>query len=252
MKETLDRRALCAIQWRDAATLSKIDAPLTIRFPGAKWVRSLSGLTVLMSAPGLESYASMFDLSEPSSPKTPSPNSVTVQGEVSDPSGCYLPRRFDITLPRNVERSKSDEADSVFDPVSIDLLPGPCIRVPPGWTQLRVTTFQKQTGERMPHVLVRVRAKVGMPANEKVVARGMSDLRGEAVVILPCVTNMTDVRLEFIPPKPPFHAVVDWKSQDATVALASNQTPPKGKLLPGGTHPFTFDVTTEPDPQPDP
>src|SRR6185503_8089374 len=89
--EHCDTRVLGAIRWVDAVTRTAITQPLAARSSTAILARNHRGLSVIRSALGLEKYRRVFVLGDLPAADVKADESVTVQGEVRDPSGAYLP-----------------------------------------------------------------------------------------------------------------------------------------------------------------
>jgi hypothetical protein len=254
MIETVERRVLGALRWLDAVTGSPVTRPLSVDCPGVGLLRKADGLYVLMSAPGFSLYTNTFDLRDLPAAEVLPDGSRSLSGQVTDPSGYYLARSFRVALPRSGNPPGPTVTHSTFQPIELRLLPGPQAKVQAGWVELRVTTL-RASGEPFPHVLVRVRGI----ASAKVLGRGMSDARGEALILVPdlplfqagedpkeIVTSRTPARLEFLPP-PAGELVVDWTLQDAR--LASEVAPENLRTTPlaleaGGRSALTFTVKT--------
>ena len=107
-------------------------------------------------------------------PAAPPPGSLTLPLSVTDPRGEYLPRRLSLALPRDPEGE--GEEDSLFRPRVVRLFPAARSRTGPNWSVLRVTLTEDGTGDALGGGLVRVRR------NGDILARGLTDGRGEALV----------------------------------------------------------------------
>jgi hypothetical protein len=247
VKERVEQRVLGAIRWTDAVTQSVIAHPLRVRSAKASFTRNLSGLSVIIAATGLEKYTETFVLPTPPAADVEPAVPIDLEGTVEDPSGRYLPRAFNVKLPR---RATKDVADSLFVPIDLQLLPTPQAKIPAGWAQVRVTV-KKATGEDFPNVLVRVVAK----ADNRVLGHGMSDARGDALVGIPglplfqpsaaddeIVTSETAAGVEFVPPDSS-EEVVDWTALDKKTAKPVPFGSPLA-LKAGGTYSLKFSVTT--------
>ncbi len=93
---SIDRRALAAVRFIDAATSTTPDAPLRVTSERGTWVANRAGLHVLTAAEGLEDWSTAFE----APPTTPPPEVISLNAEVVDPTGRYLPRAFNLRLPR--------------------------------------------------------------------------------------------------------------------------------------------------------
>lgn len=265
MNEHVDRRVLGAIRWVDAVTQSVIVQPLRVEAASASLTRNLRGLSVVTAAAGLENYPGTFDLAALLEADAKPDGSVTVQGRVTDPTGTYLPRAFTLKLPRAATPGRTLPVNSIFAPMDLALLPTPQAKVMAGWAQVRVTVRKKKDATVFPQVLVRV---VLASDHSQVLGRGMSDARGEALVVVPglplfqpgatpelVVTSETAAHVEFIPPAESdspdsldsSHAPevpVDWTELDARAVVPANvRTAPLG-LKAGETYSLQFAVTS--------
>jgi hypothetical protein len=258
MKERLERRVLGAIRWVDAVTGAPIPLPLVARSDTMRFTRNLSGLAVITHADGLERYPSAFDIDDLDPADVVTPGALQLEGEVRDPSGTYLPRRFTLNLPRDpspdiIPPAHARPANSLFTPVDVALLPSPVIRLPPGCAQVRVLICDSE-GDPAPNSLARVVAT----ANETLLGCGLADARGEALVAIPglkhfapgdsedeVVSVETEARLEIIHP-PTGQAIVDWQElRDADVADEDADVDPTPlKLKPGWIYSRRYPFTT--------
>jgi hypothetical protein len=228
-----------------------LELPLAAGSETASLSRNLAGLFVITRADGLEKYTSTFDLSTLPPGDVKPDGSITVSGEVHDPTGSYLPRAFTLKLPRNATAGLPHPANSLFDPAEIPLLPAPSAKVMAGWAQVRVTV-KRLNGEAFPNVLVRIKS---VP-DGRILARGMSDTRGEGLVAISglplfqagateeeVVTSVTQAKVEFIPPATDA-TVVDWEVLDALAVLPANICPQTLSLKSGEVFSLQFSVTT--------
>lgn len=179
--EHVDRRVLGAIQLRDAVTRLRITGPLLVQGAGVRLIRNLSDLHVIVAAPGFRAYSAW--VKEP--PAAPAVVPATLELTITDPGRSYLPRRFSVTLPRDIDPQRADQADSIFQPIDVDLFPSPVARTAGGWAVIRATVVKAGSNppEPLPHALLRV---IG-PRNgvEGVLGLGLADGRGEALVAVP-------------------------------------------------------------------
>jgi hypothetical protein len=255
MKERFDRRVLGAIRWIDAVSQAPIPLPLVATSEQMRFVRNLSGLTVVTHADGLENYEAVFDLAQLPPGQVVALGTLERSGQVEDPSGVFLPRKFTLKLPRDpspalLPPDNHRPADSLFTPVEIALLPAPAARLSPGCAEVRVLVLDDE-GAPIPNALARVVAT----ADDTILGCGLADARGEALVAVPglkhfapgateeeVVTVETEARLEIIHP-PAGEEVVDWTVlRDAAVA-AGDTDDELLQLRPGGLYsrryPFT-------------
>ncbi len=178
--ERTDTRVLGALRCVDAATGAQADAPLRVQIAGARVRRNRSGLFVIVQATGLEDHEGRFD----APPATPALGSVAFTARIEDPSGRYLPRLAALALPRDPDPSRATLAGSLFRPVEVRMHPAAVAPLGANWAALRITA-RSGAGEALGGALVAVRS------GSTVLARGLSDWRGEALVPVPGVPVTT-------------------------------------------------------------
>ncbi|MCB9741718.1 MAG: hypothetical protein H6741_02320 [Alphaproteobacteria bacterium] len=174
---TNDRRVLAAVRFRDPATGSFVGSGLEVQAELGRWILNRSGDWVLASAPGLEGHRFAFD----APPELPAERSVTVRAVVHDRRGRYLSRGFSIEVPR----LPGDGSANLFDPIVVDLPSSPNQALRPAWAAARISV-RTPPSEAWPQ---------GMPVEGALVrlhrsghgelCRGLTDHRGEALVISP-------------------------------------------------------------------
>jgi hypothetical protein len=104
-------------------------------------------------------------------------SSLTAALTVADLSGRYLSRKAAIRLPRDPDPT---HASSLFVPMNVNLYRAPGAAVSPRWVVIRASITDAATGAALPGALVRVtRVSSG-----EVLAHGVSDERGEALIVL--------------------------------------------------------------------
>ncbi|WP_341679321.1 hypothetical protein [Niveibacterium sp. SC-1] len=169
--ERIESRVLGAVRPVDAVTGTPLAQPLTVSAEGTRILRNLSGLYVLLAAPGLAAHEASFS----APPPTPAVGSVALTLSLSDPSGAYLPRLATIALPREADPAQAANASSLFRPIPVPMLPSPSAALATNWAVLRLS-IAANNGDLLGGALVRVLR------NNQVLARGLSDWRGEALV----------------------------------------------------------------------
>lgn len=173
--ERQESRVLGALRFVDAATGAPIDAALTVQSLAAEPVRLLrnrSGLHVIRDWAALAAHAEAFD--QP--PAMPAIGSRSLRLSVADPSGTYLPRTVRVPLPRNPESGPLLPPDSLFKAQVVPLYPAPGAAIGANWSLLRISLTAEANGDALGGALLRVRR------NGLVLARGLSDARGEALI----------------------------------------------------------------------
>lgn len=172
--ETVDRRVLAALRPVDAATGLPVRGPLRVEAAGLRLVRNRRGDFVVFAAAGLEAHTRAFA----APPAAPPPGSLAFPLVITDPGGRYLPRRGTLRLPRD---PAPGAADSVFVPAAVALFLAPAAAPAVSWAVIRATVRDRATGRRLPWALLRVlRADT-----DALLAQGLADARGEALVAVP-------------------------------------------------------------------
>jgi hypothetical protein len=183
MVESLTRRALAALRVVDGVTGQPILSPLSVSGAGTVWVRNRRGLHVLMEMPGLERHQDAL-LSLPASPPVGSLSAVV---EVRDMGSTYLSRRQTIRLPRDPDPAHAGEVSSVFQPIESRLYLSPSAPISSAWSVIRATVVREGNRQGLGGALIRV-LRTG---DGQVLARGLSDARGEALVAVPGIPVTT-------------------------------------------------------------
>ncbi len=165
-------RALGALRCVDATTGVPIERNLRVEAPGASLVRNRSGLYVIRHWDALAAHESEF----PAPPATPAPGSRSLSLSVADPAGDYLCVAAQIRLPRTGDPAQADAADSLFQPAVVPLYPSASAPVGANWAVVRVSLTESASGDALGGALLRIRF------NATVLARGLTDWRGEALV----------------------------------------------------------------------
>lgn len=171
--ERVELRVLGALCCVDATTGAPLNHPLRIGAPaGARIQRNRSGLFVVYEWAPLAHHAPSF-LNAPAEPAAgEAPLTVTV----SDPSGQYLSRLVQVDLPRDPALANAALPSSLYRPIRVPMYPSAASRVGPNWAALSLSLRDAVSGDALGGVLLRVLS--GM----QVLARGLSDWRGEALV----------------------------------------------------------------------
>ncbi|MGA2410528.1 MAG: hypothetical protein ABSG46_09100 [Candidatus Binataceae bacterium] len=177
-----DRRVLGAVRFVDGITMATVAEGLHVQ-SAATLRPNRSGLWVVWRANGLERHATAFD--QP--PAAPALVSITITFEVTDDRNRYLARSATIKLPRDPSPASAGQPDSLFEPIAVPLYLASNAPIWPGWAVLRAHVKDNATGRPLGGALLRVLRT----ADKKVLARGMSDARGEALVAVPGIPITT-------------------------------------------------------------
>lgn len=183
--ERVEWRVLGALRFVDATTNIPIERPLQVDAPGATLQRNRSGAYVIRHWGPLATHEREFA----APPAAPAVRSQTLNFSVADPSGTYLPIAGQLRLPRESDPAQASAADSLFQPAVVPLYPSTSAPIGANWAVLRVSLAETANGDALGGALLRVRS------NGSVLARGLSDWRGEAllpVVGVPVTTFSED------------------------------------------------------------
>ena len=180
-REAVEHRAIAALRCIDGATRIPIDGPLEVEVARSTVRRNRSGLYVIASAAALPG----FDAAFPQQPVDPPVGSLSLRAVLRDPSGRYLPRSASIALPRDPAPANAAQPTSLFRPLDLAMYAGSAAPTEVNWSLLRVSVSDGTHGDALGGVLLRVLQ------GTVVLARGMTDWRGEALVAIPGVPVTT-------------------------------------------------------------
>ena len=212
--DIIDRRVLGALRLIDHTTEALIRRPMQLTADNVRFIRNLSSFYVISAAPGLASHLTEFA----SPPSQPAVGSIEISVNIADKKRTYLPRLLSIDLPRNPEPADSDQADSLFQPVDVFMYRATNAFTNINWSVIRGSVFRLDAQDnRIP--IRGALLRVVRSDDDAVLARGLSDTRGELLVTVagipitnfsngeddddsvpsgPVVTSETAVRLEVI------------------------------------------------------
>ncbi len=212
--DLIDRRVLGALRIVDHPTAALIRRPLRVTADNVKFIRNLSAYYVVSAAPGLVAHITEFE----APPSEPEAGSVSITVRIEDRHQTYLPRLTTIELPRDPDPASSDQADSLFQPVDVVMYRTPNAYTNVNWSVIRGSVFHLDDQDnRIP--LRGALLRVVRTDDDTVLARGLSDQRGEILITVagipitnfsngeedddsapsgPVITSETPVRLEVI------------------------------------------------------
>jgi hypothetical protein len=176
IKDLVDRRYLGAIRFVDQATQKVVRRPMNIKAPGLKFFTNLSQFQIISYARGLEMHLNEFK--EP--PDQPDAESLEFPLIIQDPLQKYLPRVFTLKLPR---KSKPEEERNDFEPIDIPLCPAANSRLSPNWSIIRASVYDLEDMEK--EIGVGGALLLIIDENDQLIGSGLSDKRGEALLIIP-------------------------------------------------------------------
>lgn len=174
--DLLDRRILGALRFVHGVSGAPLARALVLRASGVVWQRNRQGEYLITDAPSLSEHTTAFF----APPTTPPLGSVSVAVDVVDPSGEFLPRRVQLQLPRDPDPARADQPDSLFHALAVALFPAPAAKIDHDWARLH-THVSVASGEAAQFALLRVTRT----SDNQVLARAMSDARGEALIAVP-------------------------------------------------------------------
>lgn len=180
MAETIDRRYLGALKCVDRATGFHLTRAIKIEAQQVRFYRNHSSLYVIQDVPGLEQYTRAFN----PVPGEPATGSVAVTVSLSDPLNQYLPRSLQINLPRDADPAHSVQEDSLFNPVQVKLYAAPNASLMTNWSTVRVSVI-RDSDDSDEEPVAGALLRVVRTADDFVLSSGLSDQRGEALVIVP-------------------------------------------------------------------
>ncbi len=181
--ERVETRVLGALRFVDAGTGQDIAQPLVLRaLEGrARFVSNRSGIHVIAWWSRLAAHEAAFR--DP--PAAPPVGDLTLPLAVADDTGHYLPRRVSVRLPRDPDPAHAAQPESLFTAVPVAMYPAAVAATGANWSVLHVSVSETHSGDLLGGVLLRVLR------DHDVIARGLTDGRGEALVPLVGVPMLT-------------------------------------------------------------
>ena len=173
--ERVEQRVLGALQLTDRVTQTPVTRGLLISSDSVRLVRNRRGFYVITHADGLEAYTEAF-------PEPPDMPIRSYNLEISDPQKRYLPRLLTLRLPRDPHHDNIGNVTSLFTPQNVVMYPASTASLSHNWSTVRVSVTQ-DTSTLVQGALIQIID----PAENTVLASGISDQRGEALVIVPGV-----------------------------------------------------------------
>jgi hypothetical protein len=172
--DLLDRRALA---WLRPVDVYGRPVSSLMRIVGRRVtaIRKKDGTIAVLAADGFDDYTASF-----LAPTSPAVGSKHIALDIDSASGEVAARRYDLTLPRDPDPAKADKPGSLFQSVAVEMLPGAGARLTGSACALRVTVRRKSDKKLVENALVRAQTEDGQFS-----ARGLTDSRGEAVLIFP-------------------------------------------------------------------
>lgn len=190
MDEFIDFRYLGALRCVDRATGFHLTRRMEVAAEDASFLRNRSNLYVIKTANGLERHNVSFS----QAPELAASGSLSLSVQVSDPLSQYLPRIIEVDLPRDADPEHSENENSLFKPVTVGLYSAPNAKVMTNWSTVRVSVMRNAAGSSSAPVAGAL-LRVIRNSDDEVLSSGLSDERGEALIIVPGVpiTQFADV-----------------------------------------------------------
>ena len=184
IRNEINHRYLAAIRLVDTATGSIIKRSLSVSAEGLTFFQNLSRLYVIKRATGLEAHIDQFT----SVPESPAIGSLPFEISITDPLGKYLPRQLATNLPRN---SDNEEDNNVMTPIEVSMFNAATASLNPNWSIIRASILQSTEDDAQP--LQGALLRVVRTDDDELLSTGLSDQRGEALIIIPGipVTNFS-------------------------------------------------------------
>jgi hypothetical protein len=181
-----DSRVLGAVQFVDGTTGVNISAELQVNAPNARFIRNLSGAYAVSHHDDLPDYEVEF-LEQPAPP--PPLGDIKLPITVSDPGRMYMARRTILRIPRDPDPAHQSDPLTLFKMLKVSLYRTPSAPVFPGWSVVRVSVKRQQDKTGLEGAYLRLRKPTPVPAppppfQPAVYGRGLTDARGEGVVVV--------------------------------------------------------------------
>ncbi|SMF27524.1 hypothetical protein SAMN02745866_01751 [Alteromonadaceae bacterium Bs31] len=174
MAEAINRRVFAALQMVDAATGQMIFSPIQLQGEGANIFRNKSGFFVIKELHGASEYSASFE-----TPAAPPVGSMELTLSCQDPKRKYLERTLSLSLPRDANPANSDNADSLFNPLVVELYRDVHAKTLVNWSLVRVVATD--SGEPVVGAFI----QVVRLSDDQLIGRSISNQQGEALVIIP-------------------------------------------------------------------
>ncbi len=182
MTESIDHRYLGALKCVDRATGFHLSQHMRLESDDLSFLRNRSNIYVIKKAAGLEQYNDAFE----HTPTIPAIGSIAFNVEISDPKRDYLPRTLAIDLPRDARPINLDNDNSLFKAVDVQLYASPNAKIMANWSTVRVSVMRTHATLGVQPVAAAL-LRVVRDSDDEILSSGLSDQRGEALVVVPGV-----------------------------------------------------------------
>jgi hypothetical protein len=176
--ERVEQRVLGALQLVDRVTQTPVMRAMNITAESATLVRNRRGYYVITQADGLETHSEAFT----SPPAAPALEANEYHFVIEDMQKRYLPRLLTLRLPRDPDPNHRSNDNSLFRPQDVAMYPASTAPLSHNWSTVRVTVEQVGSSPVRGALI-----QIIDPAEDTLLASGISDERGEALVIVPGV-----------------------------------------------------------------
>jgi len=180
MPDFVERRYFGALKCIDKATGSHLNRSMQLSSDDLSFVRNRSNFYVIKQATNLAEYSETFE----TAPAEPATASLSFNVEVKDPLGQYLPRMLEVALPRDADPANANDQASLFQAIAVGLYAAPNADIMANWSTVRVS-IQQADPELGQVPVAGGLLRVIRNSDNEVLASGLSDQRGEALVIVP-------------------------------------------------------------------
>ena len=168
--DKIERRVLGAFRCVDSYSGQQVRDALLAGSTQLDIRRNASAFYVVFNGPGMSNLTTQFDVA------AAWPNSSDYDVTLRPGTRRYLPRLAKISMPR--QPVKMDQDNSSMVPQDVILYPGPVMAFPPTWAVVRLSIKKGNTDVGLPYVV----AQMTRDSDKSVIATGMSDEHGEAVL----------------------------------------------------------------------
>jgi hypothetical protein len=182
MADVIQHRYLGALKCIDKATGFHLNRSMQLSSDSLSFIRNRSNLYVIKQAPGFSAYSESFA----AAPAQPANGSQSFNVEVTDPLGQYLPRLIEVLLPRDADPDNANDQTSLFQAINVALYAASNATVMTNWSTVRVSIMRTNAAVGQEPVVGGLLRVIRNSDNE-VLSSGLSDQRGEALVIVPGV-----------------------------------------------------------------
>jgi hypothetical protein len=182
MPDFVERRYFGALKCIDKATGFHLSRSMQLSSDDLSFVRNRSSFYVIKQVTGLARYSESFE----TAPTEPPTASLSFDVEVNDPLGQYLPRMLEVALPRDADPANANDQASLFQAINVELYAAPNADIMANWSTVRVS-IQRADPEFGQVPVAGGLLRVIRTSDDAVLSSGLSDQRGEALVIVPGV-----------------------------------------------------------------